>query len=175
MLNLLTLPVWALTLVIFLLRVFDMSLDTLRVLFIIRGNRPWSWIFGFFQSLVWVIAISSVLNNMDNALNLLAYAGGFATGGVVGMWIEEKMAVGHGHMRIMSPNRGTAIAEAIRREGYAATELSGRGKDGTVSVINCSVRRRDIRKVRRQAEAIDPQAFVTVQEIRPLHRGFWRA
>ncbi|MFP3854192.1 MAG: DUF5698 domain-containing protein, partial [Anaerolineales bacterium] len=138
-------------------------------------NRPWSWVFGFFQSLIWVIAVSSVLANMDNALNLIAYAGGFATGGVVGMWIEGRMAVGHGHMRIMSPRRGAAIAEAIRNEGYAATELSGRGKDGTVSVINCSVRRRDIGRVRRKAESIDPDAFVTVQEIRPLNRGFWRA
>jgi uncharacterized protein YebE (UPF0316 family) len=152
-----------------------MSLDTLRVLFIIRGNRPLSWVFGFFQSLVWVTAIASVLSNMSNPLNLLAYAGGFATGGVVGMLLEEKMAVGFGHMRIMSPNRGAAIAEAIRAGGYAATELSGRGKDGTVSVINSSVRRRDIGRVRRQVEAIDPQAFVTVQEIRPLNRGFWRA
>lgn len=175
MLNLMALPVWALTLAIFFLRVVDMSMDTLRVLFIIRGNRPLSWIFGFFQSLVWVIAISSVLSNMDNPLNLLAYAGGFATGGVVGMWMEEKMAVGYGHMRIMSPDRGTAIAEAIRDQGYAATELSGRGKDGTVSVINSSVRRRDIQRVRRQVEAIDADAFVTVQEIRPLNRGFWRA
>ena len=175
MLELFALPVWALTIGIFFLRVVDMSLDTLRVLFVIRGNRPWSWIFGFIQSLIWVIAVSSVLSNMDNALNLIAYAGGFATGGVVGMWIEERMAVGHGHMRIMSPRRGAAIAEAIRKEGYAATELSGRGKDGTVSVINCSVRRRDIRLVRRKAESIDPEAFVTVQEIRPLNRGFWRA
>lgn len=175
MLNLITLPLWALALVIFLLRVLDMSLDTLRVLFIIRGNRPLSWIFGFFQSLIWVIAISSVLSNMDDALNLLAYASGFATGGVVGMWFEEKMAVGFGHMRIMSPNKGAAIADAIRDHGYAATELSGRGKDGTVSVINSSVRRRDVNRVRRQVEAIDPEAFVTVQEIRPLNRGFWRA
>jgi uncharacterized protein YebE (UPF0316 family) len=91
------------------------------------------------------------------------------------MVIEEWLAVGHGHLRIISSRRGTAIAEAIRSAGYAATELSGRGKDGMVSVINCSVRRRDIDRVREQVKHIDPEAFLTVEEVRPLQRGFWRA
>lgn len=175
MLEMLALAPWALTLIIFVLRVTDMSLDTLRTLFIFRGMRPLALVFGFFQSLLWVIAISSVLTNLGNPFNVLAYAGGFATGNVVGMWIEERLAVGHGHMRIMSPNRGAVIAESIRRAGYAATELAGRGKDGTVAVINCSVRRRDVNRLRRQVQGIDPEAFITVQEVRPLNRGFWRA
>jgi len=161
--------------IIFGLRVLDMSLDTMRVLFVIRGRRPLAWIFGFFQSLIWVVAITTVLSNMTNPWNLVAYATGFATGNVVGMWIEERLAIGHGHMRIMSTGRGSMIAESIRNAGYAATELSGRGRDGTVAVINCSVRRRDIERVRRQVNSIDPDAFITVQEIRPLNRGFWRA
>jgi len=175
MLALLSLPAWLVTIVIFVLRVTDMSMDTLRVLFVIRGRRPLAWVFGFFQSMIWVVAITSVLSTMDNPLNLIAYAGGFATGNVVGMWIEERMAIGHGHMRIMSSRRGSAIADTIRQAGYAATELSGRGRDGMVSVINCSVRRRDVDRVRQQVQEIDPDAFITVQEIRPLNRGFWRA
>lgn len=173
--DLFTVPPLVLPFVIFGLRVLDMSLDTLRVLFVIRGKRPLAWAFGFFQSLIWVVAITTVLSNMTNPWNLVAYATGFATGNVVGMWIEERLAIGHGHMRIMSTGRGTMIAESIRNAGYAATELSGRGRDGTVAVINCSVRRRDIEQVRQQVNAIDPDAFITVQEIRPLNRGFWRA
>lgn len=160
---------------IFLLRVCDMSVDTLRVLFVIRGQRKLAWGLGFVQSLLWIVAISFVLRNLDNPWNVIGYAGGFATGNVVGMYIEERLAIGHGHMRIMSPRRGSAIASAIRQSGYAATELSGRGKDGTVAVINCSVRRRDIGRVRDMVKEIDPDAFITVQEVRPLHRGFWRA
>lgn len=175
MLSLFELPVWLLALGIFVLRVVDMSLDTLRVLYVIRGRRPLAWVLGFFQSIIWVIAITSVLSTLGNLWNLFAYAAGFASGNVVGMMIEERLAVGHGHMRIMSSRRGSAIAEAIRGSGYAATELSGRGKDGMVSVINCSVRRRDVQLVRSQVEEIDPDAFITVQEIRPLNRGFWRA
>ena len=175
MLNLLAIPATVMPLIIFCLRVGDMSLDTLRVLFVVRGRKATAWMLGFFQSALWVVAITSVLSNLGNLWNLIGYAGGFATGNVVGMVIEEWLAVGHGHLRIISSRRGTAIAEAIRSAGYAATELSGRGKDGMVSVINCSVRRRDIDRVREQVKHIDPEAFLTVEEVRPLQRGFWRA
>lgn len=175
MLNFLSIPSALMPFLIFLLRVIDMSLDTLRVLFMIRGRKPLAWLLGFFQSALWVVAITSVLSNLDNPWNVIGYASGFATGNVVGMTIEELLAIGFGHMRIISSHRGNAIAEAVREAGYAATEIPGRGKDGTVTVINCSVKRRDIEKVRKKVAEIDPEAFVTLEEIRPLHRGFWRA
>lgn len=175
MLSLLAIPPALLPIVIFALRVTDMSMDTLRVLFVIRGHKALAWILGFFQSAIWVVAITSVLSNLGNWWNLIGYAAGFATGNVVGMVIEERLAIGHGHLRIISSRLGSAISEAIRTSGYAVTELPGRGRDGTVSVITCSVRRRDIDHVRSRALQIDPGAFVTVEEVRPLHRGFWRA
>lgn len=168
-------PVSLMPLAIFALRVTDMSLDTLRVLFVVRGRRAAAWVLGFCQSALWIVAITTVLANLDNLWNVVAYAGGFATGIVVGMMIEERLAIGFGNIRVISPSRGSAVAEAIRRAGYAATELSGRGKDGTVSVINSSVRRRDISRLRKEVDHVDPEAFVTVEEVRPLHRGFWRA
>ena len=175
MLNLLAIPPVLLPFLIFALRVSDMSLDTLRVLFVIRGHKLNAWVLGFFQSIIWVIAISSVLSNLNNLWTIIGYGAGFATGNVVGMMIEEKLAIGHGHMRVISSTRGYAVGDAIRQAGYAATELSGRGKDGTVAVVTTSVRRRDIDRVRRKVLAVDPRAFITVQEVRPLHRGFWRA
>jgi uncharacterized protein YebE (UPF0316 family) len=175
MLDLLAIPVALIPIAIFFLRVIDMSLDTLRVLFVIRGHRPLAWLLGFFQSLVWVVAITSVLSNLDNLWNLAAYAGGFATGNVLGMIIEERLAIGFRHLRIISSRRGSALVKAIRAAGYAATEVSGRGKDGTVTMIDCSVRRRDVIPIQQEIYKIDPDAFVTIEEIRPLHRGYWRA
>ncbi|MGD8555488.1 MAG: DUF5698 domain-containing protein, partial [Anaerolineales bacterium] len=148
MLNWINIPPQVMPFIVFGLRVTDMSLDTLRVLFVIRGRKALAWTLGLFQSLIWVVAITSVLGNLDNLWNVAGYAGGFATGVVVGMVLEELLALGHGHIRIMSSRRGSAVAEAIRQAGYAATETSGRGKDGTVTVIDCSVRRRDIDRVR---------------------------
>ncbi|MCJ7677024.1 MAG: DUF5698 domain-containing protein [Anaerolineales bacterium] len=175
MLDTLAIPAALLPLVIFGLRVADMTLDTLRVLLVIRGRKALAWTLGFVQSAIWVVAISSVLRHVDNLWNVVGYAGGFATGTVIGMLIEERLAIGHGHVRVISPHRGSALADAIRASGYAVTELAGRGKDGMVSVLTCSVRRRDVSLVTRQVHNVDPEAFVTVEDVRPLHRGYWGA
>jgi uncharacterized protein YebE (UPF0316 family) len=104
--------IWISALVIFLLRVIDMSLDTMRMLFVVRGKKPIAWILGFLQSLVFVIAISTVLANLNNILNIVGYAAGFATGNVLGMFIEERLAIGHIAMRVISSKKDSGIAES---------------------------------------------------------------
>jgi len=162
-------------LLIFVLRIGDMSLDTIRVLFVVRGKKKLAWILGFFQALIFVVAISSVLANADSWLNILGYAAGFATGNVVGMFIEDRMALGHLHLTIYSSMRGAAIAEALRKDGYGVTEISGRGKDGTVTVLHCSVLRRKMDSVETIVLEEDPSAFITTADVRQVRRGFWRA
>jgi uncharacterized protein YebE (UPF0316 family) len=163
------------TVAIFFLRVTDMSLDTLRVLFVMRGRKSSAWICGFFQSALFVLAISSVLANLDNPLNVIAYASGFATGSVVGIMLEEKLAIGYTHMRIISPRRGDELAQVLRNEGYAVTEIPGRGKDGTVNILSVSILRKNTDKVSDLVQQTDPEAFVTREEVRAVRRGFWRA
>jgi uncharacterized protein YebE (UPF0316 family) len=175
MLSFLNIPEMYLPFVIFGLRVCDMSFDTLRVLFVVRGRKPLAWILGFLQSSLWVLAITSVLSNLGNLWNVIAYAGGYATGTVIGMALEERLAIGHSHMQIISSRRGAEIVETLRNAGHGATELPARGRDGTVSVISVSVRRRDIPQVKRVVEGIDVDAFITVEDIRPLRRGYWRS
>jgi len=160
---------------IFALRVSDMTLDTLRVLVMMRGRRKIAWVLGFFQALIFVIAIGSVLNNLDNPLNILGYAAGFATGIVVGITIEERLAIGHIQLSIISPRRGAALAERLRSEGYAITEISGRGKDGVVTMLSCSVLRKNVSKVQELVNEVDDSAFITAEDVRSVRRGFWRA
>jgi uncharacterized protein YebE (UPF0316 family) len=162
-------------LAIFLLRVCDMSLDTMRVLFIVRGKRPVVWFLGFFQSAIWIVAVTSVLGHLGNPLAWIGYAAGFATGNVVGMVIEDRLAVGHRHLRVISSHRGPQVTAAVRQAGYAVTELDGRGRDGPVIVINASVRRRDLNRLRGLIREADPEAFIAVEEVLPLHRGFFRS
>ena len=166
---------WLSALLIFALRVSDMTLDTLRVLFVMRGKKRIAWILGFFQSAIFVLAIGRVLTQLNNPLNIIGYAAGFATGNVVGMFIEERIAIGHVLINIISPRRGSAIVTHLRQNGYAVTELSGRGKDGMVSMINCSVLRKQVDTVRELVNEIDPEAFITAEDVRPVRRGFWRA
>lgn len=159
---------------IFAMRVSDMTLDTLRVLFVMRGRKGIAWVLSFFCSLIFVLAIGTALSNMDNPLNVIGYAAGFATGNVVGMFVEEKLAIGHILLTIVSPRRGAAITERLRAESFALTELPGRGKDGAVALLNCTVQRKHIEKVRQIVNEIDPDAFITASDIRSVRRGFWR-
>lgn len=166
---------WQTAGIIFGLRVIEMTLDTVRVLLVFRGRKGIAWFVGFFQSLLFVLAITTVLTNLDNILTAAGYAGGFATGNVLGMYLEEVLAIGHTHLRIISPGRGPAIAETLRTSGFAVTEISGRGKDGMVTLINASVLRKHVRQVERIAIDLDPDVFITAEDLRPLRRGFWRA
>ena len=166
---------WLYAVLIFFLRVADMSLDTLRLMFVVRGRRGLAWILGFFEAAIFVVAVSSVIQNLGNPLNVIGFAAGFATGNVVGMFLEEWLAIGFIQLRVISSRRGTALADRLRKEGYAVTEIPARGRDGVVTLLSCSVRRRQVETVRQVVSEVDAEAFITAEEIRPLRRGFWRA
>jgi uncharacterized protein YebE (UPF0316 family) len=165
--------VWVGALLIFVMRVVNMSLDTVRVVMVVRGRRGLAWVLGFIETVIFIYVLSTVIQEVDNFLNIIAYAGGFATGNVVGMWMEDKMALGHTHLRIISQTSGLAIAEKLREAGYAVTEVSGRGRDGTVTLLNVSVLRKNKEKVSEIVEQVDECAFITAEELYPMRRGFW--
>ncbi|MFU8771683.1 MAG: DUF2179 domain-containing protein [Anaerolineales bacterium] len=167
----LSLAAWISAGMIFALRVTDMSLDTLRVLFVMRGKKPITWFLGFFQASIFIIAITSVIQDINNPLSVV----GYAAGNVVGMLIEERLAIGHIFIRIISSRQGPAITKKLRNEGYAVTAIPAFGKDGTVFLLNCSVLRKNVDRVQKIVNQVDPEAFITAEDIRPVRRGFWRA
>jgi uncharacterized protein YebE (UPF0316 family) len=166
---------WLGALGIFALRVSDMSMDTVRMLFVMRGKKKFAWFLGFFQSVIYVVAISSVLTHLGNPLNIIGYGMGFATGNVVGMLIEERLAIGHTQVSIISSRLASAVVDRLRKAGFAVTEIPARGKDGTVGLLNVSILRRDIDKVETIVLEADPEAFITTEDVRPLRHGYWHA
>lgn len=160
--------------IIFVLRALNQSMDTIRIMAMLRGRKLIAWLLGFTQSIIFILTLSSVINDMDNLLNIFVYGAGFATGNVFGIWLEGRLAFGYFNVRIISSKLGTAIVERLREEGYAVTEIHARGKDGAVALLNASVRRRDVNKMRKLVEEVDESAFITGEEMRPLLRGFWR-
>ena len=161
-------------LLIFLVRVIATSLDTIRVIFTMRSNKFWAWVLGFITSLIWVLTFAFVLSDINNILNVIVYAGGFATGNVVGMWIEEKLAVGFSEVRIISSQLGAAILDVLREQNYAVTEIPARGKDGMVSVITSSIRRSQLHDIEILVREIDENAFITMEDVVSVRHGFWR-
>jgi uncharacterized protein YebE (UPF0316 family) len=166
---------WLGALTIFCLRIGDMSMDTIRMLFVMRGRKKLAWGLGFCQSIIYVVAISSVLTHLNNVLLVIGYAAGFATGNVIGMIIEERLAIGHVRLNIISSRLSSAVVEKLRTAGFAVTEISARGKDGVVGLLNVSVLRKDVSRVDALVREADPEAFITTEDVRPLRHGYWRA
>src|SRR5512135_2119053 len=104
---------------VFLMRLTDMSLDTLRLLFVMRGRKLIAASIGAVQATVFILAVSAVLRGPLNFWTVLGYALGFAAGVMVGMIAEERLAIGHAMLRVYSPSLGSAIASAMRASGYA--------------------------------------------------------
>lgn len=159
-------------LLIFGLRICDVSLAILRTLLAVRNARVIVPLIGFFEVLIWIFAVGNAIRNLNSGWHLLGYAGGFATGNVVGMWLEEKLAFGIAIVRIISRHGGVELAEALREKGFGVTEFAGQGRDGTVEIVDTVVKRRRIPEVLDEVDRWDPEAFVLVEEPRAIRRGW---
>jgi uncharacterized protein YebE (UPF0316 family) len=156
---------------IFCLRIVDVSCDTMRVLFAIRGKRGIAGILGFVQALIWIFAVGNAVKHLDSWMHILAYAGGYATGTMVGISIERVVAYGLATVRVISRHGGVEIAEGLRDRGYGVTELAGFGREGSVEILNCVVQRAHMDEVMTIIDRFDPNAFVTVEEPKILRGG----
>lgn len=158
-------------LAIFALRIVDVSCDTMRVIFAIRGKRYIAAGLGFFQALVWIFAVGAAVKHLNSPLHVLGYAAGYATGTFVGVSLEQAIAYGVATVRIVTKHASIAMADALREKGHGVTEFAGSGRDGAVSILNSVVERRHLTEVLSVITAIDADAFVTVEEPRVLLGG----
>jgi len=158
-------------LLIFALRIVDVSCDTMRVLFAIRGRRAIAGALGFLQAIIWIFAVGNAVKHLDSWFHILGYAGGYATGTMVGITIEHAVAYGLAVVRVISRHGGVEMAEALRERGYGVTEFGGFGREGPVEILNSVVHRSDLDKVMQIVDRFDPQAFVTAEEPRILRGG----
>jgi uncharacterized protein YebE (UPF0316 family) len=159
---------------VFAMRVTDMSLDTLRLLFVMRGRKFLAGGIGVIQATVFILAVSTVLQGPLDLLTVAGYALGFGAGVIIGIVAEQRLALGYSMLRVYSPTSGPIVAEALRAASFAVTEFIAHGRDGEITVINSAIARRDIARAQDIVKQIDPGAFITVDEIQPLQRGYFR-
>ncbi|MCA9973846.1 MAG: DUF2179 domain-containing protein [Anaerolineales bacterium] len=157
---------------IFLLRVIGVTISTVRVLVMMRGRKLASVVMGFFEVLVYVVAIGQVVNNLSNVWNILGYCLGFSAGTLVGMWLDERTTTGFSTVRVISRSYGQRIADVLRDAGYGATVEWGHGREGSVGMVLAIVRRQEVNDVCTLADQVDPKAFVTIEEARAVRRGY---
>ncbi len=168
---------WAIlgnALLIFCLRLTDVSLGTVRTIMVTRGMRKVAALMGFVEVTIWVVAITRVLGNMDNVISILAYSGGFACGTLLGMGIEERLALGHVRVRIISMEKGQEVAQNIRDAGYGATLVRAEGQSGPVYMVDVVVARKQIPEINQLVNQVDATAFMTVEDARRVLRGYQR-
>lgn len=163
-----------LPLLIFLARVCDVSIGTIRLLTLSRGYKLITVVLGFFELMVWLLAIGQVFQNLNSMLCYVAYAGGFAAGNFVGMTLEEKLALGSVMIRIVTRMEADELIARLKKEDYRYTCVPAKGATGDVHVIFLIIKRRSINKVVRMIDEYNPQAFYTVEDVRQVREGAYR-
>jgi uncharacterized protein YebE (UPF0316 family) len=134
----------------------------------------WAAVIGFVEVSIWVVAISRVIGHVNNILSVIGYGGGFAAGTLLGMWIENKLALGHVDIRVISATKGQTITQTIREAGYGATQLQAEGQSGPVCVTTVVASCKEIPDIIRLVNKADATAFVTIEEARRVMRGYQR-
>ncbi|HAG15640.1 MAG TPA: hypothetical protein DCG69_03825 [Bacteroidales bacterium] len=160
-----------LPLLIFFSRIVDVTLDTLRIVFISKGFKIIAPILGFFEVLIWLIAITRIMQNLDNVACYIAYAAGFATGNYIGLIIEEKLAFGVQMFRIITQKSATALILQLREKGYGVTSVEAAGSNGLVHVIFSVVKRSESQKVIELINTFNPNAFYSIEDVRYVNEN----
>ena len=159
-----------LPLFIFVARIIDVSLGTLRIIFVTKGMKNVAPLVGFFEVLIWLLAISRIMQDLDNWVCYIAYAAGFATGNYVGMLIEEKLAIGHEVVRVITRKDATQLIEDLRAMGYGVTSVKAEGIEGEVAVIYIIARRSMIKEIIGEINRFNPRALYTVESIKYVNK-----
>jgi uncharacterized protein YebE (UPF0316 family) len=162
-------------LLIILVRICDVSLGTLRIIYIGRGDKLIAPLLGFLEVLIWLFAIRQIMQNLTNILYYLAYAGGFGAGTFLGMYIEQKLAFGRLAIRIITNKDASALIGFLRSSGYGVTSVDAHGASGPVHVIYTIINRRDIQEVTEIMKRFNPKSFYVIEDIRFASEGIFRA
>ena len=156
---------------IFCARVVDVSIGTIRIIFVSKGMKVLAPLCGFFEILIWLVAIGKVMQNFSNPIYYIAYAGGFATGNFAGILIEEKLALGLCVLRIITRKDATQLIEFLRAAGYGVTTMDAKGASGPVQIIFTVVRRYDIGEIDGVIQKYNPKAFYSVEDVKFVSEG----
>ncbi len=166
-----TLPVYVIPLLIFVARILDVSLGTLRIILVARSMRGMASILGFLEIVIWLLAIGQVMQNLNSIENYFAYAAGFAAGTYVGMTIERKLRIGTLLVRIVTKTTADALINHLTERGHRVTHVDAHGAREDVKVIFTVVKRSALNEIISIIQEFNPNAFYTVEDVRMAHQG----
>jgi len=160
-------------LLIVLARIGDVSLGTIRIIAIGRGYKLIAPLLGFFELLIWLFAIRQIMQNLTNFSYYVVYSGGFAAGTFVGMYIEEKLAIGILSIRIITKKDASELINFLRSANYGVTSVDAQGSTGPVHIIYTIVKRSDVQDVVEIINRFNPKAFYLIEDVRSAREGIF--
>ena len=159
-------------LLIFCLRIVDVSIGTVRVIYTIRGARMISAVLGFVESFIWIFAISWAVTQMTNLWNMIGWSCGFAAGIMVGVTIEKWIASGWILLRVISMGEANDLREKLLEQGFGVTAVPGEGRSGPVRILFIVLPRRRGKDALDRIRDVDPDAFITIDSINQAIGGY---
>jgi uncharacterized protein YebE (UPF0316 family) len=163
----------AIPLLIVLARIVDVSIGTIRIIYISRGMKYLAPIFGFFEILIWLMAIGQIMRNLNNPVYYLAYAVGFAAGNLLGIFVEERLAVGRVILRIITQKEATELAARLRSSGYGVTTVDAEGSTGPVKIIFTVIDRKKVESIVPIIQTYNPRSFYSIEDLRLVKEGIF--
>jgi uncharacterized protein YebE (UPF0316 family) len=164
-----------LPLLIAMARVMDVSIGTIRVIFVSRGYKYLAPLLGFAEVIIWLLAISQIMLHLDNFMCYIGYGAGFAVGNYIGIIMVEKMTLGTVVIRIIPKKDTTELIQKLREENYGVTSLQAEGKSGPVKILFSIVKRKDLHDAIKIINTYNPQAFYTIEEVQTVNEGYFKA
>lgn len=163
-----TFSFFILPVLIFLARICDVSISTLRIIFVLNSRKPVATILGFFESLIWLVAIGQIFQHINNPVTYIAYAGGFATGTLVGMLLEERLALGRVVVRIMTQKPAAKLVDYLQGHNFRYSMVKAESEEGIVDVVFTVLKRDRLPELLAVIESYNPKAFYTIEGVKKV-------
>ncbi|TDN98268.1 DUF2179 domain-containing protein [Sunxiuqinia elliptica] len=160
-----------LPLLIFFARISDVTVGTLRIVMVSKGQKLIAPLLGFFEVIIWLVTMSKIIQNIDNWVAYVAYGAGFATGNYIGLIIEEKLAVGIVQLQIITRKSADNLIAKLKASGYGITHHEAQGANEKVAVIYTIIKRNEIKKVLEIMRTYNPNAFYSIEDVKSISKG----
>mgnify|MGYP001767156455 FL=1 len=163
-----------LPLLIILARIFDVSIGTVRLIFVSKGFKLLAPILGFFEVIIWLLAVSQIMKHLDNVVCYIAYGFGFALGNYIGMYLEEKLSIGNVIIRVITKADSFELINDLKSQNYGLTVVDAEGSHQKVKLIFSVIKRENVNQFVSIINQYNPHSFYTIEDVKSVNEGVFK-